>query len=41
VHRLDGVPVPLRAPLASSRPTQDGVLAALAGRLVAAEKAPA
>jgi formylmethanofuran dehydrogenase subunit B len=33
VHRLDGVPVPLRAPLASSRPGDDEVLAALAGRL--------
>ena len=33
VHRLDGVPVPLRAPLASSRPGAEDVLAAIAGRL--------
>ena len=33
VHRLDGVPVPLRAPLASSRPSDDEVLGAIAGRL--------
>jgi formylmethanofuran dehydrogenase subunit B len=33
VHRLDGVPVPLRAPLASSRPGDDEVLAAIAERL--------
>jgi len=33
VHRLDGVPVPLRAPLATSRPGDDEVLAAIAGRL--------
>jgi formylmethanofuran dehydrogenase subunit B len=33
VHRLDGVPVPLRAPLASDRPGDDEVLAALAERL--------
>jgi formylmethanofuran dehydrogenase subunit B len=33
VHRLDGVPVPLRAPLASERPGDDEVLAAIAGRL--------
>ena len=33
VHRLDGVPVPLRAPLASERPSDEEVLTALAGRL--------
>lgn len=33
VHRLDGVPVPLRALLASSRPSDDEVLGAIAGRL--------
>jgi formylmethanofuran dehydrogenase subunit B len=33
VHRLDGVPVPLRAPLHSDRPGDDEVLAAIAGRL--------
>jgi formylmethanofuran dehydrogenase subunit B len=33
VHRLDGVPVPLRAPLASERPGDEEVLAAIAGRL--------
>jgi formylmethanofuran dehydrogenase subunit B len=33
VHRLDGVPVPLRAPLDSDRPGDDQVLAALAERL--------
>jgi formylmethanofuran dehydrogenase subunit B len=33
VHRLDGVPVPLRAPLDSDRPGDDEVLAALAERL--------
>src|SRR5829696_5380571 len=33
VHRLDGVPIPLRAPLATSRPGDDEVLAAIAGRL--------
>jgi formylmethanofuran dehydrogenase subunit B len=31
-HRLDGVPVPLRAPLASPRPSDEEVLAALAER---------
>jgi formylmethanofuran dehydrogenase subunit B len=35
VHRLDGVPVPLRAPLASSRPSDEEVLAAIADRLEA------
>jgi hypothetical protein len=33
VHRLDGVPIPLRSPLASSRPSDDEVLAAIAERL--------
>jgi formylmethanofuran dehydrogenase subunit B len=33
VHRLDGVPVPLRAPLQSERPGDDEVLEAIAGRL--------
>jgi formylmethanofuran dehydrogenase subunit B len=33
VHRLDGVPVPLRALLASERPSDQEVLGALAGRL--------
>ena len=33
VHRLDGVPVPLRAPLASERPSDEEVLAAIAERL--------
>jgi formylmethanofuran dehydrogenase subunit B len=33
VHRLDGVPVPLRAPLASERPGDDDVLEALARRV--------
>jgi len=33
VHRLDGVPVPLYAPLPSDRPGDDEVLQALAGRL--------
>jgi formylmethanofuran dehydrogenase subunit B len=32
-HRLDGVPVPLRAPLASSRPSDEEILAALAERV--------
>ena len=41
VHRLDGVPVPFRAPLASSRPGDDELLAALAGRLAAAREAVA
>jgi formylmethanofuran dehydrogenase subunit B len=40
VHRLDGVPVPLRAPFATTRPGDDEVLAALAGRLARTE-APA
>jgi formylmethanofuran dehydrogenase subunit B len=33
VHRMDGVPVPLRAPLATERPGPEDVLAAIAGRL--------
>jgi formylmethanofuran dehydrogenase subunit B len=33
VHRLDGVPVPLRAPLASSRPSDEEVLAAITERV--------
>jgi formylmethanofuran dehydrogenase subunit B len=33
VHRMDGVPVPLRAPLAAERPAVEDVLAAIAGRL--------
>jgi formylmethanofuran dehydrogenase subunit B len=33
VHRLDGVPVPLRAPVGSERPGDDEVLAAIAERL--------
>jgi formylmethanofuran dehydrogenase subunit B len=33
VHRMDGVPVPLRAPLAGERPAVGDVLAAIAGRL--------
>jgi formylmethanofuran dehydrogenase subunit B len=33
VHRMDGVPVPLRAPLARERPSIEDVLAAIGGRL--------
>ena len=33
VHRLDGVPIPLRALLESSRPSDEDVLQAIAGRL--------
>jgi len=33
VHRMDGVPVPLRAPLAAERPGVEDVLAAIEGRL--------
>ena len=33
IHRMDGVPVPLRAPLAAERPGVEDVLAAIAGRL--------
>jgi formylmethanofuran dehydrogenase subunit B len=32
-HRMDGVPVPLRAPLATERPSVEDVLTAIAGRL--------
>ena len=32
-HRLDGVPLPLRGLLASSRPSEEDVLKAIAGRL--------
>ena len=41
VHRLDGVPVPLRAPLASSRPSDDDVLWSIAERLARRREAPA
>jgi len=33
LHRMDGVPVPLRAPLAAERPGIEDVLAAIGGRL--------
>jgi formylmethanofuran dehydrogenase subunit B len=33
VHRMDGVPIPLRAPLDAERPSVDAVLAAIAGLL--------
>jgi formylmethanofuran dehydrogenase subunit B len=33
VHRMDGVPVPLRAPLAAERPSAEDVLAAIGERL--------
>jgi formylmethanofuran dehydrogenase subunit B len=33
VHRMDGVPVPLRAPLTSDRPSVEDVLAAIGARL--------
>jgi formylmethanofuran dehydrogenase subunit B len=33
VHRMDGVPIPLRAPLATERPSVEDVLAAIGGRL--------
>jgi formylmethanofuran dehydrogenase subunit B len=33
VHRMDGVPVPLRAPRAAERPSTEEVLSAIAGRL--------
>jgi formylmethanofuran dehydrogenase subunit B len=32
-HRMDGVPVPLRAPLAAERPSVEDVLAAIEERL--------
>ena len=36
-HRMDGVPVPLRAPLASARAGDEEVLAAIAARVAGAE----
>jgi formylmethanofuran dehydrogenase subunit B len=33
VHRMDGVPIPLRAPLEPERPSFEDVLAAIAGRV--------
>ena len=33
VHRMDGVPIPLRSPLAAERPGVEDVLSAIAGRL--------
>jgi formylmethanofuran dehydrogenase subunit B len=33
VHRMDGVPVPLRAPLAAERPSAEDVLSAIAERM--------
>jgi formylmethanofuran dehydrogenase subunit B len=33
IHRMDGVPIPLRAPLPAERPGVEDVLAAIAGRL--------
>ena len=41
VHRLDGVPLPLRALLPSSRPSDEEVLGAIAGRLALLQEAPA
>jgi formylmethanofuran dehydrogenase subunit B len=41
VHRLDGVPVPLRAVVESPRPSDEEVLAALAARLAEAGEGPA
>src|SRR4051794_12683678 len=41
VHRLDGVPVPLRAPLRSERPSDEDVLAAIAERVARAREAAA
>jgi formylmethanofuran dehydrogenase subunit B len=41
VHRLDGVPVPLRAPLRSERPSDEDVLQAIAGRLARSAEAVA
>jgi formylmethanofuran dehydrogenase subunit B len=41
VHRLDGVPVPLRAVLQSSRPSDEEVLAAIAERVARPGKDPA
>jgi formylmethanofuran dehydrogenase subunit B len=36
VHRLDGVPVPLRAVLASERPGDEEILQAIAERIARA-----
>ena len=33
IHRMDGVPIPLRAPLDTDRPSVEDVLAAIEGRL--------
>jgi formylmethanofuran dehydrogenase subunit B len=33
VHRMDGVPIPLRAPLGAERPSAEDVLAAIARRV--------
>ncbi len=33
IHRMDGVPIPLRAPLAAERPGVEDVLAAIGARL--------
>ncbi|HET8756562.1 MAG TPA: hypothetical protein VFM58_11150, partial [Solirubrobacteraceae bacterium] len=33
VHRMDGVPLPLRAPVAAQRPSVEHVLAAIADRI--------
>jgi formylmethanofuran dehydrogenase subunit B len=41
VHRLDGVPVPLRAPLQSSRPSDEEVVAAIAERVARAREGAA
>ena len=41
IHRMDGVPVPLRAPLASSRAGDREVLAAIAQRVARAREASA
>ncbi len=40
-HRLDGVPVPLRAVLQSSRPSDEEILEAIAGRVAAQQEGPA
>ena len=40
VHRLDGVPVPLRAPLSSSRPSDEEVLGAIAGGSLCRRRSP-
>jgi formylmethanofuran dehydrogenase subunit B len=41
VHRLDGVPVPLRAVLQSARPSDEEVLGSIAGRLARRQEDPA